>query len=329
MLRTRVTQLFGIEHPILMGAMGNLGRAGLVAAVSNAGGLGILASIHFNSGKELREEIRKTKSLTRKPFGVNITMLPAARPIPNDEFCQAIVDEGVPVCETAGRAPEQWMGPLKAAGVKVIHKAGTVRHAATAERLGCAAVYCLGFEAAGHPLADDVTLLNLLPRMVDTVKIPVVAAGGIADARQIVAAIALGAEGVMMATRFMMSKECIAHENVKQRLLQAQENDTVMIQRTIKNQSRALRNQAAEKCLELESRGATLEELIKVIGGEGSRRAVLEGNVETGIITAAQGIGLIHDLPTCKEIIDRLVRETEALLKQVGTRWVTTGAAPR
>lgn len=321
MFETRVTELFGIKYPIMMGGMGNLGRAELVAAVGNAGGIGFIGSITFSTADELRQEIRKTKTLTDKPFGVNITMLPAARPIPNEEFVDVIIEEAVSAVETSGRSPEPFMECLKKANVRVIHKVGTVRHSLTAQRVGCDAVYALGFESGGHPLMDDVTLWNLVPRMVDALDIPVVAAGGISDARQFVAALALGAEGVMMATRFMVTQECCAHRNIKERLAQATESETVMIQRSIGNQTRALRNEAAGKVEEMEKRGASLEELLTVIGGEHSRMAMEEGDLDTGLITCGQGIGLIHHIPTVREVIDNIVNEAAALLSNMGSRW--------
>ena len=320
MFETRVTELFGIKYPIIMGGMGNIGAAELVAAVANAGGIGFLGSIRFSSGEELRQEIRKTRTLTDKPFGVNISMLPAARPIPNEEFVDVIIEEGVSAVETAARSPEPFIERLKKANVRVIHKVSSVRHALTAQRLGCDAVYALGFEAGGHPLMDDVTLWNLVPRMVDALDIPVVAAGGISDARQFVAALALGAEGVMMATRFVVTQECCAHQNIKERLVQATERDTVMIQRSIGNQTRVLRNEPARKVEEMENRGASLEELLTVIGGEHSMRAMEEGDVDTGIITCGQGIGLIQKIPTVREVIDSMVNEAAVLLSKIGSR---------
>jgi len=321
MLKTRVTEMLGIQYPIIQGGMAWLGVAELVAAVSNAGGLGIIGSVTFQTAEELRNEIRKTRKLTDKPFGVNITMLPAMRILPTDDYVRVVAEEGIPVVETSGSSPDQYMDVLKRANVKVIHKVGAVRHARTAERIGCDAVIALGFEAAGHPLMDDVTLWNLVPRMVDTVNIPVIAAGGISSPRQVVAALALGAEGVMMGTRFMVTRESLAHHNIKQALVDANETDTVMIQRSIRNQTRVFRNKAAEQVLEMESRGASLEELLTVIAGERGRNALMTGDVDGGTTTCGQGIGLIQSVPTVAQVIDSIVTGAEALLKAMSTRW--------
>lgn len=321
MLKTRLTELLGIEYPIIQGGMAWLGIAELVSAVSNAGGLGIIGSVTFPKPEELRNEIRKTRKLTDKPFGVNITMLPAMRILPTDGYVQVVVEERIPVVETSGASPEQYMDTFKKANIKVIHKVGVVRHARTAERIGCDAVFALGFEGAGHPMMDDITLWNLIPRMVDAVTIPVIAAGGISDPRQIVAALALGAEGVMMGTRFMVTRESVAHENIKQALINATEADTVIIQRSIENQTRVFRNKAAEQVVEMEARGASLEELMTVISGERGRNALMTGDVDGGATTCGQGVGLIHDAPTIKEVIDGLVTEAEALITKMGSRW--------
>jgi len=320
MLKTRVTEMLGIQYPIIQGGMAWLGVAEMVAAVSNAGGLGTIGSVMFATAEELRNEIHKTRKLTDKPFGVNITMLPAMRILPTDGYVQVVVEEGIPVVETSGSSPEQYMDALKKANVKVIHKAGNVRHARTAERVGCDAVFALGFEAGGHPLMDDVTLWNLVPRMVDALTIPVIAAGGISDHRQVVAALALGAEGVMMGTRFMVTRESLAHQNIKQALVEAAETDTVMIQRSIKNQTRVFRNKAAEQVLEMESRGASLEELLTVISGERGRNALMTGDVDGGTTTCGQGIGLIQSVPTVREVIETIVAGAEALLTEISSR---------
>jgi len=320
MLKTRVTELLGIQYPIIQGGMAWLGTAELASAVSNAGGLGMLGSVTFPTGEELRNEIRKTRELTDKPFGVNITLLPAMRILPTDDYVRVVVEEGVPVIESSGSSPEQYMDILKRGNVKVIHKVGAVRHARTAERVGCDAVTAAGFEEAGHPLMDDVTIWNLVPRIVDAVTIPVIAAGGIADPRQIVAALALGAEGVMMGTRFMVTRESRIHQNIKQALVEADEASTVMIQRSIRNQTRVLRNKAAEQVLEMESRGASLEELLTVISGERGRNAFTTGDVDVGTITCGQGLGFIQSVPTVRDVIDSLVTGAEALLTEISSR---------
>lgn len=316
MLKTKVTEMLGIEYPIIQGGMAWLGLAELVAGVSNAGGLGIIGSVTFPTPEELREEIRKTKKLTQKPFGVNITLLPSMRQIPNDGFVQIVVEEKVSVVETSGGRPEKYIEILKRAGVKVMHKVGSVKHAKNAEKIGCDAVIAVGFEGAGHPLMDDVSLWNLIPRMADAVSIPVIAAGGTTDHRQLVAALALGAQAVLMGTVFVATKESIAHPDFKRVLLKATECDTVLIQRSIKNQTRVLRNRAAEEVLNLESRGATLEELMQWIGGQRGRQALLLGKIDEGTMTCGQGVGLIKSERTVKEVIIGMVKGAEALLNK-------------
>ena len=317
MLKTRITEMLKIEYPIIQGGMGWLGLAELVAAVSNAGGLGILGSATLPTPEDLRKEIRKTKKLTDKPFGVNITMLPALRELPNDGFVQVVCEEGVSVVETSAGRPEKFIDTLKKANVKIMHKVGSVRHARNAEKIGCDAVIAVGFEGAGHPLADDITLWNLVPRMVDAVGIPVIAAGATTDYRQLTAALALGAEAVLMGTVFVATKECIAHPNLKQMLLDATECDTVMIQRTIENQTRVIKNKAAMQVVEMEARKAPFEELITVIAGERGRKAMLEGDVDYGPVTCGQGVGLIKDIPTVKEVVDRMVAGAKVLLRRL------------
>jgi len=307
MFKTKVTEMLGIEYPIIQGGMAWVGRAELVAAVSNTGGLGIIGSITFDSAEGLRKEIHKTRRMTDKPFGVNITAYPAARPIPNDEFVEVVLEEGVPVVETSGRRPDQYMERFKKGNVKVIHKVGAVRHALSAQRIGCDAVLALGFEAAGHTLMDDVTLFNLVPRMVDSLTIPVIAAGGMADARSFVAALALGAEGIMMGTRFIATRECPAPQSIKEALVEARETDTVIILRSLANQDRVLNGKVAERVLEMERRGASLEELLTVIGGGTSKTAITQGDLSIGTMDCGQGVGLIDDIPTVKEVIDGII----------------------
>ena len=319
MIKTRITELLGIKYPIIQGGMGWLGLAELVAAVSNAGGLGILGSVTHPDPEKLRQEIRKVKELTDRPFGVNITMLPALRELPNDGFVQVVCEEGVPVVETSAGRPEKYIDTLKKAKVKLIHKVGSVRHALNAQKIGCDAVEVVGFESGGFPLPDDVTLWNLVPRIVDALDIPVSAAGGTTDYRQLTAALALGADSVTCGTVFMATQECIAHPNLKQRLLQAAEYDTVMIQRTINNQNRVIKNEAALKILEMEARKATFEELVTLISGERGRKVYLEGDVDYGTVPCGQGVGLIKDIPTVKEVIDRMVTGADKLLKRLSS----------
>ena len=316
MFSTAITEMLGIRYPIIQGGMAWVARAELAAAVSNAGGLGIVGSITFNSGEELRAEIRRTKELTDRPFGVNITSYPAARPIPNDEFVAVVLDEAVSMVETSGSRPDKYMAAFKARGVRVFHKVGAVRHAVSAEKIGCDAIFALGFEAAGHTLMDDVTLFNLVPRMADTIGVPVIAAGGMSSGRQMAAALALGAAGIMMGTRFMATKESPIPDTIKAALVASHETDTAIILRTLRNQDRVLNGSVARRVTEMEARGAGLEELLTVIGGGTSERAILEGDLELGTMDCGQGVGLIHDVPTVAEVIEDIIREAESVLGQ-------------
>ena len=316
MFKTRITELLGIEHPIIAGPMGYISRAELVSAVSNAGGLGIMVGTTFGEPKDLKEEIKKTKSMTDKPFAVNVTLLPAARPINYEEYFAAALEEGVNIIETSGRSPEPYMKMLKDAKATVLHRATRTKDIKTAERAGCDAATILGTEAAGHPGQEEVTSLVRIPIVVDAVKIPVIAGGGIADARGFVAALALGAEGVLMGTRFMASKECPIHDNVKQWMLELGEADTILIQKSIKNASRVVRTEHTEKILDMENKGATLEELLPMISGERGRNAYDIGDISGASISVGQVVGLIHDVPSIKEIIDGIISEAEGIVQR-------------
>lgn len=317
MLETRITKMFGIKYPIVQGGMAWIATAELVAAVSNAGGLGILGSIMYPTPERLREEIHKTRKLTDKPFGVNITLLPSMRELPNDGFVQVVCEEGIPVVETTAGKPEKYIDTLKKANVKVMHKVGSIQHARHAEGLGVDAVIIVGFEGAGHPLMDDVSLWNLIPRAVDTLKIPVLAAGGSSDGRQLTAALALGASAIVVGTIFMASQESPAHPNFKQAMLGMTESDTCLIQRTIQNQTRVYKSKAALEILALEDRKASFEELIPLIKGERGRVAMMEGDVEYGCMTVGQGVGLIREIRTVQEIVDNFVSGAQGLIKQL------------
>ena len=317
MFKTRVTELFGIKYPIISGPMQNLSRPELVSAVSNAGGLGILASLIYPTIKELREGIKKTKSMTDKPFAVNVTLMPTIRPVNYEEYFVAAIEEGVGIFETSGRSPEPYMKLLKDAKVKVMHRATRTRDIKTAERVGADAATILGVEAAGHPGEEDVTSLVRIPIAADAVKIPVIAGGGIADARGFVAALALGAEGVLMGTRFLASKECDIHPKIKEWLLQLQETDTMLIQRSIRNTSRVVKTPFTEKILEMEQKGATLEELLPLISGERGRNAYLTGDVNDATMSVGQAVGLIHDIPSVKEIIERIINEAKLIVQRL------------
>jgi len=294
-----------------------LARAPLVAAVSNAGGLGIVTTADHETSEGLREELRQIKSLTDKPFGVNINLSPAARPVNTEEYIDVLIEEGVRVVETSGRSPEPYMKQLKQGNVTVVHKApGGVRYAEAAEMVGCDAVSIIGYECGGHPGPDDTGSLVLLPATMRAVKIPVLAGGGFADAAGFVAALALGADGVLMGTRFMATQECPAHPAFKEWLLRAKETDTAITQRSIRAPSRGLINEAVRKVQEMEGRGAALEELLTVIGGQNSTRVYFEGDLDAGIAECGQVVGLVNDIPTVQEVIDGIIEGGREIIEK-------------
>ena len=317
MFQTRVTKLLGIEYPVIQGAMMWLSRAEMVAAVSNAGGLGNLAAMTFPTAKELREEIKKTQSLTDKPFAINITLLPTTKPRSLEEYIAAAIEEGVTIIETAGRNPRQYMKQMREGGVKVMHKVASVKAARTAERIGVDAVTIVGFEEGGNPGMDDVTTLVLVPRTVDALEIPIIAGGGIGDGRGLVAALALGAEAALMGTRFMLSQECPLHVNIKQRLIEASEKDTMMIMRSISNPERVVATDFARSVLEMEDKGTSLEELLPMIDGRRQKRALDKGVADEAMIPCGQVVGLMDDMPTIKEIFDDIIKEARTIGKRL------------
>ncbi len=322
MLKTRVTELFNIKYPIIQGGMMWVSRAELVGAVSNAGGLGILTALTFSSPEELVAEIRKTKEITDKPFGVNFTFLPTLRQINYEEYIDAALGEGVRIVETAGRSPEPYMPRLKAAGVKVIHKCTAVRFARTAQRIGCDAVSIDGFECAGHPGEEDVTSLILIPLTADAVEIPVIASGGFADGRGLVAALALGAEGMNMGTRFLVTQESPVHPQVKQFLVQSSERDTMLVQRSLRNTARVLKNKVAEKVSQMEKEGATLEQLAPLISGQKEKEIFETGEIERGLLHCGQVVGHIRDIPTVKELIEKIISEAEEIMSRMSAQGI-------
>ncbi len=309
MFETRITKMLGIRYPIIQGALLWLSKAELVAAVSNAGGLGILSSPTFPTKEEFRQEVKKTKSLSDKPFAVNIVFLPAAREFPTDEYIEVVLEEGVKVVETVGPIQVSLVDQLHKAGVKCIHKVTSVRHAVAAERRGIDAVTVEGFECAGHPGMDDVSSLVLLQRTVEQVKIPVIAAGGFVDGKGLVAALALGAEAVLMGTRFLITKECPVHPNIKEWCLKAEETDTLMALRSLGDPVRYLKLGLAEKVLAMEGRGARLEELVTVVSGTKMKQALESGDLSNLVFSCGQCVGLIHDIPSVKELIGRIMSE--------------------
>jgi len=318
MFKNRLTELLGIEYPIIQGALGGgLSGAELVSAVSNAGGLGLIASLSYETPERLKEEIKKTKNLTDKPFGVNVALLPTIRPVRYEDYIEATIEGGASVVETAAGRLEPYVKMIKDSGIKWMHKVGAARHAKTAERMGVDIVDVVSFEAAGHPLPDDVAATALIPACVDEVKIPVVMAGGVADARGFVVALAMGAEGVMMGTRFVATKECAANPKLKEWFVQLTERDTMTIQRSINNMTRAVRTPYTEKILEMENRGAKLEEILTMISGEKVSNAYQSGDYSTAVVTAGQVLGLIHNIPTVKELIDGIITEAKTIVQRL------------
>ena len=317
-MKTRITELLGIEHPIIQGGMHYVGFAELAAAVSNAGGLGIVTALTQPTPEALAKEIARCRDMTDKPFGVNLTFLPAFAQPPYAEYVRVIIEGGVRVVETAGRNPESVMPYLKAAGIKVIHKCTSVRHSLKAEAIGCDAVSVDGFECGGHPGEDDVPNFILLPRAAEELKIPFVASGGMADGRSLVAALALGAEGMNMGTRFIATKEAPVHENVKRAIVAASELDTRLIMRGLRNTERVLNNSGVERVLKIErEKGAalTIADIHEQVAGI-YPKVMIDGEMEAGAWSCGMVAGLIHDVPSAKELIDRIMREADALISQ-------------
>lgn len=316
MLKTAVTEMLGIEHPIVQGGMMHVGRAELASAVSNAGGLGILTALTQPTPEDLTKEIARCREMTDKPFGVNITLLPTINPVPYDEYAQAAIEGGIKVIETAGRSPEPFMPAFKAAGIKVIHKCTSVRHALKAEKIGCDMVSIDGFECAGHPGEDDIPGLVLIPCAANVLKIPMIASGGFGDGRGLAAALALGADGINMGTRFVATQEAPVHENVKQRMVEASELDTALIFRTLKNTARVFKNSIAEKVVEIEALpGDTdFKDLQPLVAGVKGREVLDKGDLEYGIWTAGMVVGLIKDIPTCEELLRTIVADAQEII---------------
>ena len=317
-MKTAITEMFGIQHPIIQGGMHYVGFAEMAAAVSNAGGLGIITGLTQGTPEKLADEIARCKDMTDKPFGVNLTFLPSLNPPDYPGLVKAIIEGGVKVVETAGRNPEQVLPHLKGAGIKVIHKCTSVRHSLKAQSIGCDAVSVDGFECGGHPGEDDIPNMILLPRAADELEIPFVASGGMADARSLVAALAMGAEGMNMGTRFIATKEAPVHDNVKQAILAASELDTRLVMRPLRNTERVMTNEAVEKLLEIEKeKGAdlTFEDIYEQVAGV-YPRIMAEGDMDAGAWSCGMVAGLISDIPTCQELIDRIMSEAEAIIRQ-------------
>lgn len=314
-LKTRFTELLGIEHPVVQGGMMWVGRAELAAAVSNAGGLGILTALTQPTPDDLRREIDRCRMMTDRPFAVNITILPSVSPPPYAAYRQAIIDSGVKIVETAGNKPQEHVDELKAHGVKVIHKCTSVRHALSAERMGVDAISIDGFECAGHPGEDDVPGLILIPAAADKVTIPMIASGGFGDGRGLAAALALGADGINMGTRFCATVEAPIHENIKRFIVENDERATNLIFRKFRNTGRVARNSVSDKVLEISARpDSVFEDIRPLVSGAKGRAALESGDIDAGLVWAGQVQGLIHDIPTCARLIDRIMREAEDII---------------
>jgi len=317
-MKTRITELFGIEHPIIQGGMHYVGFAELAAAVSNAGGLGIITALTQPSAAALADEIAKCRDMTDKPFGVNLTFLPVVNSPDYEGMVKAIIEGGVKVVETAGNNPVQVLPALHDAGIKVIHKCTAVRHALKAQSIGCDAVSVDGFECGGHPGEDDIPNMILLPRAADELDIPFVSSGGQADGRSLVASLAMGAEGMNMGTRFIATKEAPVHQNVKDAIVAASELDTRLVMRPLRNTERVLTNPAVERLLEIEKeKGADLQfsDVIEQVAGV-YPKIMLEGDMDVGAWSCGMVAGLINDIPTCQELIDRIMAEAEQIINQ-------------
>src|SRR5690349_14876902 len=318
--KTRITEMFGIETPIIMGGMTGVGYGELVAAVAEAGALGFITAHMFPSGAALKEEIDKVRGLTNKPFGVNLTLLPSINPIPYDEYREAIIESGLKIVETAGRAPTDHLPRFKEEGVRVIHKCTSVRHSESAVRKGVDVISIDGFECAGHPGEDDVGLIVLLPATVDALPdTPIVASGGMADGRSLVAALALGADAVNMGTRFCATQEARIHPNVKQKIVENTELDTVLVGRNLRNTARVARNAVSEKVAEIQrDPTTTFDDVRELMSGARARVAVdQQGDVDGGIWSSGQSQALIHDIPTCKELVANIMAQAEAVRSKI------------
>ncbi|MCX5849302.1 MAG: nitronate monooxygenase [Deltaproteobacteria bacterium] len=323
-MKTAITEMFGVKYPIICGAMMWICKPNFCAAISNAGGLGNLTAGNYSTEDDFRDAIRQTRKLTDKPFMVNVTALPSVHITVDHHkmFLRVCLEEKVAGLEISGTpldkiVDQNFIDSLKKAGVKLFHKVGSVRHAVHAEKIGYDGIYAAGIEEGGHPLNDDVTSMVLTPRIAETVKIPVVTVGGIADGRTFAAALALGAQGIMMATRFVATQECEVHDNIKQELIKRQEYETALICKSIGLQGRAIKNKIVEEVLAVEAKGGGLETLIPLIAGEKVKAAWKFGDVDSAPMMMGQSVGLVKDVPTCKELIERIVVEAKADIERV------------
>ncbi len=315
-IKTRFTELFGVEHPVVQGGMQGVGLAELVAPVANAGGLGFLTALTQPTPEDLSKEIARTKEMTDKPFGVNLTILPAIKPPPYAEYRDAIIQGGIKIVETAGYKPQEHVDEFKKHGIKVIHKCTAVRHALSAERMGVDAISIDGFECAGHPGEDDIPGLILIPAAANKLKIPMLASGGFGDGRGLVAALALGADGINMGTRFCVTQEAPIHPAFKQRMVENDERQTNLIFRTMHNTARVMKNAVSDEVVSIERKGgATFDDIQHLVAGTRGREAQATGDTDGGIWSAGMIQGLINDIPTVKELIERIVSEAEAIIE--------------
>ncbi len=323
-MKTAITEMFGIKYPIICGAMMWLCKPTLCAAISNAGGMGNLTAANYETEEDFRNAIRDTRKLTDKPFIVGITILPSVRITPGHHqmYLRVCAEEKVAGIEVSGAPVDKAAGPeyidmLKKAGVKLFHKVGSVRHALHAQKAGYDGIYAAGIEEGGHPLDDDVTTMVLTPRIAESVKIPVVTVGGIATGKSLAAALLLGAQGVMMASRFIAAKDCVVHENIKREIVKRQENETALICKTLHLQGRALKNEVVRQICEIEEKGGGFEALYPLIAGERMKQAWDDGDVNVAPLMVGQSIGLIHDVPTCKELMERMEKEAQETITMV------------
>ncbi|KEI45793.1 MAG: nitronate monooxygenase family protein [Saccharopolyspora rectivirgula] len=316
MFRTQFCDLFGVDYPIVQGGMQWVGRAELVSAVANAGALGFLTALTQPTPEELAKEIQRCKDMTDKPFGVNLTILPTITPPPYAEYRQAIIESGVKIVETAGSNPKEHIPHFKEAGIKVIHKCTSVRHAVKAQELGVDAISIDGFECAGHPGEDDIPGLVLIPAAVDKVEVPVVASGGFADGRGLVAALALGASGINMGTRFLCTAEAPVHQRIKEQIVAASELDTELIFRPLRNTARVASNPVSRKVVQILAEGGEFADVRELVAGSRGRKVFEEGDPDLGIWSVGLAQGIIHDIPTVEELVSRIMREAEETIQQ-------------
>ena len=316
MLRTRFTETFGVDHPIVQGGMQWVGRAELVSAVANAGALGFITALTQPTPEDLAKEIARCREMTDRPFGVNLTILPAIKPPPYAEYRQAIIESGVKIVETAGSNPSEHLADFQPHGIKVIHKATSVRHALKAQNLGVDAVSIDGLDCAGHPGEDDVPGLVLIPAAADALEIPLIASGGIADARGLVAALALGADAVNMGTRFMCTVESPIHQNIKEHIVEADERSTDLIFRSVRNPARVERNKVSQEVLEIEARGGEFADVKDLVSGQRGKTVYETGDPDAGIWSAGLVQGLIHDIPTCHDLVHGMVSDAVEIVEE-------------